>query len=433
MMRRLAQLAEDAMPIKEDPKAGRSRELVSDSLSHISAKLKDQEFRARYAKEIAMANLPTSASKLDRDIATANPWSGTEEKNDAVLRMLVDKHKPLKGVGKVKFVAPTLTGSSGYANDARLTQPGVQMPKGSSKLSRSDRMATAREKSLDYNLSKHMPEDTSKAASTSFEHDPTYTEMYKERFLGTPQRVPTSIRGIISLADERIEDARARGQFDNLPRGQPLLNDPNASSPYIDTTEYFMNRILKQQNVAPPWIEKQGSVNNVINSFRIMLADNWRKHALYVIDMEFCHATLEDKIECAKQYALAETQESKHKQFRDSEWENDKREFFQISMDTVNSSIRSYNLQAPSPARKTTLNLNKELSLCFKEVNIDLPNHFYISRRKIGNPSYKEELQTSKADEDKPTLHVKQDIYSENKEKEYGIKQMFSDFFRKKT
>lgn len=61
--------------------------------------------------------------------------------------------------------------------------------------------------------------------------------------------VPGTINGIASLANKRIEDAIARGQFKNLPRGKKIERDYSASSPFIDTTEYFMNKIIQRQEI----------------------------------------------------------------------------------------------------------------------------------------------------------------------------------------
>lgn len=79
--------------------------------------------------------------------------------------------------------------------------------------------------------------------------------------------------------EEKIKQARKDGVFDNVRgRGKPIQRDHAESNPFIDRcasvpvlvrfecwthkapgcrTEFLMNRILKTQEAAPPWIELQ--------------------------------------------------------------------------------------------------------------------------------------------------------------------------------
>jgi hypothetical protein len=60
-----------------------------------------------------------------------------------------------------------------------------------------------------------------------------------------------------SLASERVVDAIPRGHFRNLPHGRAVERDCSARGPFLDTTEYFMNKIVQKQEIVPPWIKKQ--------------------------------------------------------------------------------------------------------------------------------------------------------------------------------
>jgi len=83
----------------------------------------------------------------------------------------------------------------------------------------------------------------------------------KDRFSpGARSVVPGTIQGLASLANQKIEDAIARGQFKNLPsRGKKMEPDYNASNPFLDTTEYFLNKMIKKQEIVPPHREAAGA------------------------------------------------------------------------------------------------------------------------------------------------------------------------------
>lgn len=118
--------------------------------------------------------------------------------------------------------------------------------------------------------------------------------------------MPTSLQGLTSLANERIEDAIARGQFNNIPRGKGtnVERDYNANSPFLDTTEYFMNKIIQKQEIVPPWIEKQQELVKAVATFRGRLRNDWRRHAARVISSS--GGSIETQVRRAKAYALAE-------------------------------------------------------------------------------------------------------------------------------
>jgi hypothetical protein len=118
--------------------------------------------------------------------------------------------------------------------------------------------------------------------------------------------VPGTIQGLASLANKRIEDAIARGQFKNIPRGKTANaeRDYNASSPFIDTTEYFMNKIIQKQEIVPPWIEKQQELASAASKFRSRLRADWKRHAARVIASK--GGSLVDQIKRAEAFAKAE-------------------------------------------------------------------------------------------------------------------------------
>lgn len=131
-------------------------------------------------------------------------------------------------------------------------------------------------------------------------------KILKERFTAGARPMPGSVQGLAALANERIEDAIARGQFKNIARGKGLNveRDHNANSPFLDTTEYFMNKIIQKQEIVPPWIEKQQELIKAANVFRARLRTDWKRHAARVIASK--GGSLETQVKRAEAYAEAE-------------------------------------------------------------------------------------------------------------------------------
>lgn len=131
-------------------------------------------------------------------------------------------------------------------------------------------------------------------------------KILKERFTAAARPMPGSVQGLAALANDRIEDAIARGQFKNIARGRGLNveRDHNANSPFLDTTEYFMNKIIQKQEIVPPWIEKQQELIKAANVFRARLRADWKRHAARVIASR--GGSLETQVTRAEAYAIAE-------------------------------------------------------------------------------------------------------------------------------
>lgn len=131
-------------------------------------------------------------------------------------------------------------------------------------------------------------------------------KILRERFTAGARPMPGSVQGLAALANERIEDAIARGQFKSIARGKGLNveRDHNANSPFLDTTEYFMNKIIQKQEIVPPWIEKQQELIKAANVFRARLRADWKRHAARVIASK--GGSLETQVRRAEAYAIAE-------------------------------------------------------------------------------------------------------------------------------
>ena len=253
------------------------------------------ELKAQLEQRIAGASvqspevkLPASASRHTRDLATSEAWTGTESIHDASLRMLNDAHKPLR-MGRRAAPGPAVQMPQNMDTGRRRTNAGQGL-----------RLANARDRTNVY---------ASVQSDDSIEETERQQRLQalKDRFEpGARAIVPGSIQGLASLANKRIEDAIARGQFKNIPRGKGknVERDHNANSPFIDTTEYFMNKIIQKQEIVPPWIEKQQELTSAASKFRSRLRADWKRHAARMIAS--AGGSLQDQVRRAEAYARAE-------------------------------------------------------------------------------------------------------------------------------
>ena len=291
MTKRLSEMSEESLEsggrgaAKAVEEAGFSEQLkraLEERIAHAN-------FVNRNPQAFAQANLPASAGKEARGIAGAKPWSGAESVEDATLRMLTDSHKPLRA-------APKVPGRRGPPKNVDTGRPA----KKSGGAATGSRLANARDKSSMYEFSKDV-------GLSDSERDKLRQEM-KQRFAPNARSIPATIRGLEGLANERIEDAIASGKFKNLPRGKKIERDHNASSPFINTTEYLMNKIIQKQDIVPPWIEKQQELVTTAMRFRSRLRNDWRRHVARVISSR--GGSLERQLQLADEYAFAESVEN---------------------------------------------------------------------------------------------------------------------------
>jgi hypothetical protein len=193
MSRRLQEATEDALYLggragkKAVEDAGFSEELKMKLLEKVEA----AKFRSENASAFAEAGLGSNVGSGSRSVATGQPWTGFEPPEDSILRMLDDAHKPLK---------------PGMRGPAKIPSPVVDMRmKGETKQRPGQRLANARDKTSIYAISKDMD-------MTEKEREDMRREL-KERFTPGARAMPNTIQGLAALANERIEDAIARGQF----------------------------------------------------------------------------------------------------------------------------------------------------------------------------------------------------------------------------
>jgi hypothetical protein len=366
------------------------------------------------------------------------------------------------------------------------TLPVVNMkPAPKARESAGRRLASARDRTNTYTLSQ--------SAGLSDEEREAMRSEFRSRFEPGARSLPMSIQGLTSLANERIEDAIARGQFKNLPRGkgQHTQPDHNANSPFIDTTEYFMNKIIQKQEIVPPWIEKQQELAREIDRFRQRLRTGWRRHAARVIASK--GGSLQQQQTRARAYALAEARLAEKSRLeasfaspetgkarepslsqishdgqlaatsipvgqdqqnpistaeqaepsyedaslpqlaplRDPDYMAIERGWHELQIKTLNDLTRSYNLQAPRLAQKPYLNLERELRTCYADVAPSLADEI------VSRTSSKVQSSTTAAQRkesggimgDIVQANQRVRVYDEDSSKGYGLKEFWKDLW----
>ncbi|GAO48848.1 hypothetical protein SAICODRAFT_24994 [Saitoella complicata NRRL Y-17804] len=388
LQRRFEALAETAAPTKLDPMAGPAAYqpvdspdsskpadelesgLTKEDLARLEQLVLDASFKNEHAGAFAQVTIPSSADKLTRQIAADRPWTGEESQADAVLRMLTDSHKPLRMRGVApKIQDPTFVGG-------RVGSEPLQPPTGMSKRKTGHRLLAAKEGVLEYTLDKETGTDARKK-----KRGPGHSSLAEKLSPGFEGGAAASIGGLRTLADSRIEAAIARGEFAKLPgRGKPAVHDNLASSPFIDNTEYFLNRIIQRQGALPPWIEAQVELEERIEQFRAGLRDEWQRRV--VRQIAFHGKSVDEQVARAEAYAESERllEDIEHKidqgaidpradkVYRDPEWLKQEHRYHTLSLQEINSKTRSYNAQAPYSARRGYLALEKELLACYRDV-----------------------------------------------------------------
>lgn len=356
----------------------------------------------------------------------------------------------------------------------KIPQPVNLQPAPKPKRSPGARIADAKERTSTYALSQ--------SPGFSEEEREAMRREMKEKLTPRANAMPISIQGLSSLANERIEDAIARGQFERIRRGKGVgvETDHNANNAFIDTTEYFMNKIIQKQEIVPPWIEKQQELASEVSRFRQRIRAEWRRHAARLIASQ--GGSLEAQMKRAKGYAAAEARlEARAKleaslrdgdntvteistdgrivtkietpetavesdgasgdegapediphlpPLRDPDYLNIERSYHELAVKHLNTIARSYNLQAPRSAQKPYINLDRELNACFAEVAPQLAEEI---RRRATERARGPIMAGGSSASVFGSLGAGQSarVYEEDKEKGYGLKELWRDLFSK--
>lgn len=327
------------------------------------------------------------------------------------------------------------------------------------------RLADAKERTSTYALSQ--------APGFSQEERESLRQQMKEKLTPGAHSVPISVHGLSSLANERIEDAIARGQFRKIKRGKGVNteSDHNANSAFIDTTEYFMNKIIQKQEIVPPWIEKQQELAMELNRFRQRLRSEWRRHAARLIasqggslEAQMIRATgyaaaearlaaqaklkkslSEDVAEATTEPSSVSTNEADESSIgrdspdgilhlsplRDPDYLAIERSYHELAVEQLNKLTRSYNLQAPPSAQKPYTSLERELKSCYADIAPQLADEI---KRRATERTTSSTLPTRPASSSAAgsfSLGQTSPVADEDQGNNYGMKEFWRDLFSK--
>lgn len=112
-----------------------------------------------------------------------------------------------------------------------------------------------------------------------------------------------------------------------------------------------MNRIVKRQEAAPPFVELQREMRDDVNAFRLRLRQAWLRRATRMLSLQPLTPSI-----------IAQSGD-----YRDPEWEARERDYHEISVRNLNSLIRKYNVVAPPTARAPVTSVEIELAACYRE------------------------------------------------------------------
>ncbi|KOS22353.1 hypothetical protein ESCO_002123 [Escovopsis weberi] len=286
-------------------------------------------------------------------------WTGEESTQGAVRRMLEDAHRPLRG-------------------ELRARRGGA-----------AQRVAAARDKAFAYSGGGGGSGGDGSRGSVGLSgaERAQLKEEFRSRFEAGARPVPATLSGLTALANERIEAAMARGQFRDLrDRGRPQEEDALARNPFVDRTEFLLNRMIRRQEIVPPWIEKQQELGKAAGAFRSRLRAEWKRHAARMVAAG--GGALEEQMRRAEGHAAAEEEEegvgddvgregeggkkadgvAERTKFRDPAWEKAEHAYLRLSVENLNALTRSYNLMAPELAKRPYFSLERELASCYRDV-----------------------------------------------------------------
>ncbi|KAJ7599259.1 hypothetical protein C8J56DRAFT_769726 [Mycena floridula] len=309
-------------------------------------------------------------------------WTGEERiqgsvytvlRSDAVLRMLVDKYKPLRsrtiqtaeqkmkrslsspssGSWASEVLIPPIEGHRPWHTEFKAPSHAVSsiklanipppvkasaLPKAKEKrFQQAARLDRARESTLDYRLG-----------------------LKKDHVAARPN--PVSIKGSWSgLVEDKIERAQREGLFKTIKgRGQPISRAIEESNPFIAREEFLMNRIVKRNGAVPPWVELQAELESSLTVFRDVLRQSWVRRAVRNI-------TTSNSSARSAQFTVADI-----RPLRDPEWEQKERGYHDKALEEVNSLVRSFNGLAPYPVRRPYYVLQQELNRMYEDCSAEI-------------------------------------------------------------
>ncbi|KAK0207055.1 hypothetical protein DFS33DRAFT_1257228 [Desarmillaria ectypa] len=362
------------------------------------------------AREETVSSHPKSSRLTALENEHTN-WTGDESMRDAVLRMLVDKYKPLRSGTlqsadqKLKRAPPAISSTSAYHGTMEEFRAASEKKEpSSSKLLQPSTGSWATE-SLLPSTEGHRPWHTEfkvpshVGASVKVAHFPLHSsrpsalthsvdQLTRKKEKESKKRVehvgrlsrarestldyrlgiknssegrarrpnPVSLKGWASLVEDKIEKARIAGIFNTVKgRGQPMTRTVEESNPFIGREEFLMNRIIQRNGAAPPWVELQGELDVAVQSFRDLLRQSWIRQTLR-------NLTTNHPASILAQFTVRDV-----KRHRDPDWELRERTYHDATVEEVNALVRKYNGLAPYAVRRPYYSRSVEIGMLYED------------------------------------------------------------------
>ncbi|KAL0571428.1 hypothetical protein V5O48_010544 [Marasmius crinis-equi] len=382
--------------------------LYSSSPKHADTRASDKLFSDAAREESSGETIRQKSAHLAFLENRDENWTGDESIQDAVLRMLVDKYKPLrsgtiqtaedkmkKTPPRVAFENPSMSSSSSTVT-FQPSQTGSWASEPLLPSSESHRPWHTEFKvpshvvsSVKFARIPPLPPPTVKAGSSTTDERIRRKEKevlkrteqagrlgkarestldYRLGIKGAGSKTPSggrpnpvSMKGWAGLVEDRIERARAAGAFKNVKgRGQPLARNVEESNPFIGREEFLMNRIVQKNGVAPPWVELQTELDDAVTTFRELLRQSWTSRAIR-------NLTTDHPPQLLAKFTLADV-----KSYRDKVWEQRETSYHDRAIDEVNGLVRKYNGLAPYSVRRPYYTRSVEVMKAHEECAEDI-------------------------------------------------------------
>ncbi|CAO0796135.1 unnamed protein product [Mucor circinelloides] len=303
----------------------------------------DQEERQHLANASKKQQLPDD-----------KPWNGDEPVNHSVLRMIMDKYRaPLRVEGAARRNIPQP--QSSYVpppppqKDEKSSQLKKQEREQKERERKQNRIVNAKDTAFDYAMNRKYPIDEEKAhVAENIVRSQSKKDVDWEDW--DLEEKPRHINELGLLSDARIRAARARGEFDDLPgRGKPIAEDPLLNNPFVDRTEYFLNRIIQRNGAAPPWVMMQQEVDTEVSSIRSQMNSAIKR----------CLDQVKHERSVVSKSLVLKHFEKMEKSYLDKE------------LGRVNMRVRSYNVMCPAPVRKPLLEFDNEIKSVLEKISFN--------------------------------------------------------------
>jgi hypothetical protein len=272
------------------------------------------------------------------------PWDGEEPVNYSVLRMIMDKYRaPLRVEGAARRNIPQPQSNyipAASQKEEKSSQKKKVEREVKAREMKQNRIMNAKDAAFYYSFERKYPaaRDEKNHIGDNVSKSTTKKDIDWEDW--DLQETHISINDMGVLPDEMIRPARARGVFDDLPgRGKPLEEDPLINNPFVDRTEYYLNRIIQRNGAAPPWVMMQQEVDTDISTLRSQMNSAIKR----------CLDEIKANNNSINKSSLLKGFESLEKSY------------FAKELGRVNMRVRSYNVMCPVPVRKQLLELDKQL------------------------------------------------------------------------